>query len=399
MRVVRRQRREPRTHWVLLSVLAVLLLFALAVSGVIHGHVGESAQAPASQQKVGSVPPAFLSGGPTVDSSRPGQGGLHAPERHVLLTFDDGPTEWTEEILDVLRARQVRATFFVVGARAAARPDLVRRMYAEGHEVGIHTFTHGNLANMGPQRARLELDPSQLAIAAATGHTTSLLRLPYSGKVADVSFSEWEAMHRAENYRVVYADLDTEDWKRPGVEAIVKAGLPDQGKGAVVMLHDGGGDRSQTVQAVNLLISELQHRGYTFDTVTSAAGLSSPWHAATAKQRRQGQLISGIVRGSELIVNILKVALVVFAVLAVLRTLLLLLLARHHDRAPLVAAAGRSRYWPAVSVVVPAYNEELGIAATVRSLVATGYPDLDIVVVDDGSTDRTPASAWLGTTS
>ena len=197
MRGVRLQRREPRTHWVLLSVLLVLLLFALLVTGVVQGNIGEGARTPASQPQVGTVPPAFLSGGPIVDSSRPEQGGLRVPDRHVVLTFDDGPTEWTEEILDILRARQVRATFFVLGARAAARPDVVRRMYAEGHEVGVHTFTHSNMANVGPQRARRELDPSQLAIAAATGHTTSLLRLPYSSMVADLSFSEWQAMRRA----------------------------------------------------------------------------------------------------------------------------------------------------------------------------------------------------------
>jgi cellulose synthase/poly-beta-1,6-N-acetylglucosamine synthase-like glycosyltransferase/peptidoglycan/xylan/chitin deacetylase (PgdA/CDA1 family) len=307
----------------------------------------------------------------------------------VVLTFDDGPTEWTEKVLDVLRARGVRATFFVIGARTAARPDLVRRMYAEGHEVGIHTFTHGNLANMDPRRARLELDPSQLAIAAASGHTTSLLRLPYSSKVADVSFSEWQAMRRAENYRVVYTDLDTRDWQRQGVDAIVRAGLPPDGKGAVVMLHDGGGDRSQTVAAVDLMITELQGQGYTFNTVTSAVGLTSAWHAATAEQRLRGQLVSGIVRGCGLLVNVLKIAFVVLVVLALVRTLLLVLLAHRHHRAPLVAVARRPKYWPAVSVVVPAYNEELGIAATVRSLVASGYPDLDIVVVDDGSTDRT----------
>ena len=196
---------------------------------------------------------------------------------------------------------------------------------------------------------------------------------------------------RAGNYRVVYADLDTQDWKRPGVDAIVGAGLPRDGKGAVVMLHDGGGDRSQTVAAVDLLITELQQRGYTFDTVTSAVGLSSPWHSATAQQRLRGQLVTGIVRVSGLIVNLLKVTFIVLAVLAVVRTLLLMLLARRHDRAPLIAASRRSRSWPGVSVVVPAHNEELGIAATLRSLVATGYPDLDIVVVDDGSIDSTAA--------
>jgi hypothetical protein len=104
-----------------------------AVSGIVDGNVGEGAHTPASQLKDGSVPTAFLGGGPIVTSSRPEQGGLRVPDGHVVLTFDDGPSEWTEQILDLLRARQVRASFFVVGARAAARPDLVRRMYAEGH--------------------------------------------------------------------------------------------------------------------------------------------------------------------------------------------------------------------------------------------------------------------------
>jgi cellulose synthase/poly-beta-1,6-N-acetylglucosamine synthase-like glycosyltransferase/peptidoglycan/xylan/chitin deacetylase (PgdA/CDA1 family) len=389
MTVAPPQRRKPRTHWALLALMMMLFLFALVVSGVVEGQVGEGARTPASQPKDGQVPPAFLNGGPIVDSSQPEQGGLRVPDKHVVLTFDDGPTEWTEEILHILRARGVRATFFVVGARAAARLDLVRRMYAEGHEVGIHTFTHSNLANVDPRRARLELDPSQLAVVAATGHTTSLLRLPYSSKVADVSFSEWQAMRRAEHYRVVYADLDTQDWQKQGVDAIVGAGLPHDGKGAVVMLHDGGGDRSQTVAAVDSMITELQGQGYSFDTVTSAVGLPSPWHAATAEQRVRGQLVSGIVRWSGLLVDVLEVAFVVLVVLALLRLLLLVMLAHRHHRAPLVTVVRRPRHWPAVSVVVPAYNEELGIAATVRSLIASGYPDLDIIVVDDGSIDRT----------
>src|SRR5215211_946010 len=103
MRVLRRRGREPRAHWVLLSVLLVLMLFALAVSGVIHGQVGESARAPAAHQKAGSVPDEFLSGGPIVDRSQPEQGGLRIPDGHVVMTFDDGPTECTEEILDILR--------------------------------------------------------------------------------------------------------------------------------------------------------------------------------------------------------------------------------------------------------------------------------------------------------
>ena len=172
----------------------------------------------------------------------------------------------------MLQARDVPATFFVVGARAAARPDLIRRMHDEGHEVGVHTFTHVNAANVMPRRLRLELDQSQLAIAGATGHTTSLLRLPYSSGVDGIGSSDWAAIRASGNYRVVYADLDTHDWSQPGVDAIIRAGLPTDGRGAIVMLHDGGGDRAQTVAALDGLITELMSRGYVFDTVTGAVG-------------------------------------------------------------------------------------------------------------------------------
>lgn len=276
--------RTPQTHWLLLSLVMLTLLTSLFIAGVVDGQVGEKAQTPESRQTSGSIPRAVRDGGPIVDPSRPLEPGLRVPDRHVVLTFNDGPSPWTAEILDVLRSRGVPATFFVLGARAADRPDLLRRMQAEGHEVGVHTLTHINLANVSSMRLRIELAQTQLAIAAATGHTTNLLRPPYSSQVDNLRPSEWQAIQSAQNYRVVYTDLDTQDWARPGAAKIVQAGVPQNGQGAVVTLHDGGGDRSQTIAAVDLLITDLQQRGYTFDTVSSAIQTRSSWHAATAPQ-------------------------------------------------------------------------------------------------------------------
>ena len=338
----------------------------------------------------GQVPQALLDGGPIVDPAHPATAGAQIPDRHVVLTFDDGPSVWTEEILDILAARGVKATFFLIGARAADRPDLVKRMYAEGHDVGVHTFTHANLANVSTWRFQMELDQTQLAIAGAIGQTTNLLRLPYSSRPAAIVPSDWHAMQNAQNYRVVYADLDTNDWAKPGVSAIIQAGLPKGKQGAVVMLHDGGGDRSQTVAALNELITELQQRGYTFDTVGSAVK-APPWHPATTLQRLQGRMLDAAVRVANLVVWIIKLALAILAGLAVLRTVLQVLLAKRHSRQPVPVSRARRARLPDVSVIVPAYNEQRGIAACVRSLAATDYPNLDIIVVDDGSTDDTAA--------
>ncbi len=366
----------------------VLFLF-LVLSGFTSGQVGESAEAPKSKVGEGKVPPAILNGGPIIDPSHPEQPGLEVPDKQVVLTFDDGPTEWTTEILDVLARHGVKATFFVIGARVADRPDVLARMREEGHEVGVHTFTHVNLANVPEWRRRFELDQTELAIAAATGYTTDLLRAPYSSRVDTLAPSEWQALEQARNYRVVFADLDTRDWARPGVAKIVAAGLPADGRGAVVMLHDGGGNRSQTVAALDRLIVDLQKRGYAFDTVSQAASVASPWHAATGSQRVRGHLMIGAVRVSNLTVDILRGALIALAALAILRTLLLLFFARRHVRQPQIETTSSAASLPGVSVVVPAYNEELGVTAAVKSLVASDYPDLEIVVVDDGSTDAT----------
>jgi len=379
-------------HWVVLVVALLACLGTLVVSGFTGGQVGESARAPVSRPGPGEVPNAIRDGGPIVDPALPDQPGLSVPEGHVVLTFDDGPTKWTGRILDVLESRGVKATFFVIGSRVAERPDLVRRMYAEGHEVGVHTYTHVNLANASTWRQRIELDQTQLAIAGATGFTTDLLRPPYASEPQAIGPSDWRALSSGRNYRAVYADLDTRDWEKPGVERIVQESLPDGTDGAVVMMHDGGGDRSQTVAAIGPVVDQLRQRGYALDTVTQAIDAPTSWHRATFAQRVQGQFVSGLVGLARAMVEVLRIGFLMLAVLAVLRTLLLLLLARRHAHHVPEGAPPRDWAWPSVSVVVPAYNEEIGVGPAVRSLVASDYPDLEVIVVDDGSTDGTVAA-------
>ncbi|WP_083420153.1 bifunctional polysaccharide deacetylase/glycosyltransferase family 2 protein [Pseudofrankia sp. BMG5.36] len=318
------------------------------------------------------------------------------PDRTIALTFEDGPDpRWTPAILDVLRRHGAHATFFVVGARVLEHPDLVRRIRREGHEVGVHSFTHSDLTAVPDWRRRTELALSQSALAG-TGATSSLLRPPYSSTPDAVSGVD-QVVYRElaeQGYLIVLSDLNSLDWTRPGVDAIVQAATPAGTGGAVVLMHDGGGDRAQTVAAVDRLLSSLDARGYHFVTVSQ--GLRLPADAATRPSggvtRLRGQALLTAYTISHGITWALSVLLVPLTALTLVRTLIVVAIARRHRRNTR-RQRRRLRHSgeiaPPVSVIVPAYNEAVGITDTVLSLVASDHEDLEVIVVDDGSTDGT----------
>lgn len=387
---------RPRAHWVVLIALLLALATALLVQGYTRHLAGVRADVPSAAGSAALVPAAVARGGPVIDA-QPGTVRSVAPaERTIALTFDDGPDPtWTPRILDVLARHDVRATFFVVGTAALEHPDLVRRIRAEGHEVGVHTLTHVNLGLAPSWRQELELRAGQQAVIAATGETTSLLRPPFSREPGGVDDAAWSAIERAahEGYLSVLASADSEDWRRPGVAAIQRNATPTGSSGEIVLFHDGGGDRTQTVAAVDRLIPDLQDRGYRFDTVSGAVGLRGTMSPASTVERLTSATLHWGVRLSDLVVSGLAVALVLSGVVTLLRAVLVVEAAARHRRR---ARRGRHRpdAWPLprvterVTVIVPAFNERAGIEAAVRSIAVSSHP-VRIIVVDDGSTDGT----------
>src|SRR5256886_5034816 len=202
-----------------------------------------------------------------------GAGGEH----QVAITFDDGPSpEWTPKILSILKAANVKAAFFVVGVNAERYPGLVRRIVDEGHEIGNHTYYHPNLALCWPEHIRLELNATQLLLETITGRATTLFRPPYAADTGPTQLSELAPLKIAEdlNYLVVLESIDPQDWAKPGADIILRRVKQQRRDGSVILLHDAGGDRSQTVGAPPPGFGLLPTRGATL------VALSAPFVAA-----------------------------------------------------------------------------------------------------------------------
>ena len=192
-----------------------------------------------------------------------------ANKKQIALTFDDGPDEkFTPQILDELKATNVKATFFIVGINGDLNPDLVRRIYNEGHEIGSHTFTHPNVAAISEQQFRLELNATERLIESITNHRTILFRPPYAEDIEPETPDQVEPLRFTSslNYYNIGMQIDPNDWRSPGVNEIVKATIDaaKNNEGQVVLLHDAGGDRSQTVAALPLIIKGLHDEGFEF---------------------------------------------------------------------------------------------------------------------------------------
>ncbi|WP_326786170.1 bifunctional polysaccharide deacetylase/glycosyltransferase family 2 protein [Streptomyces sp. NBC_00151] len=426
-------------------ILALMLLLALIsvmlLDGYLRSEIGNDARV-RDGAAYDEVPQKILDGGPILTFTGGTAKTQSVPKKTIVLTFDDGPTpNWTPEVLKVLEKNDVDATFFLVGSMVSRYPGVVKNLVDQGNEVGIHTFTHVDLSYQSTTRLQRELKQTQLALAGAAGITTTLFRAPYSSEISAVDNYSWPVYKELGGlgYTSVFVDTDSDDWKKPGVSKIVQWATPKKNQGAIVLMHDAGGDRSQTVEALDTYIKKMKAKGYTFTTVsgaqaelnrsasgaapdqgasaaapnrgasrsggTSAAtgpaagGIASA--AAQAGQRKadgatlyEGKALVYAVAVAEWVVPALSWFLVVVGVAVMGRFGMMLILARRHHRQ---RNRGRGRggkfsWGPTVTrpvtVIVPAYNEKECIANTLKSLARSTHP-IEIIVVDDGSDDNT----------
>ena len=381
-------RRRTRIHWPALVVVLLSLAAALGLHGYVTGELADAGTVrppgPADQ-----VPASVTSGGPIIGAHAGTLDSLRMPAKTVALTFDDGPDPtWTPQVLDVLRREHVPGTFFLLGSQTLRYPDLVRRELREGHEIGNHSFRHPDLTNQPVWEQRWQLAQQELALVGVTGRTTSLMRPPYSFSADSVDNKYWQLIQDAHThgYITVLADVDARDWERPGVGAIVRNAIPKDGRGAVILLHDAGGDRSQTVAALGVLIPRLRAMGYRFTTIGDAAHVA-PYTPASSGELWRGRALLYATEGSQVVATVFAAAFLIAGALTLIRLLLMVVAAHRHRRSRRSSSWGPPVTAP-VSVVVPAYNEKEGIEAAIRSIVDGDHP-VEVVVVDDGSTDGT----------
>jgi cellulose synthase/poly-beta-1,6-N-acetylglucosamine synthase-like glycosyltransferase/spore germination protein YaaH/peptidoglycan/xylan/chitin deacetylase (PgdA/CDA1 family) len=325
----------------------------------------------------------------------------------LILTFDDGPSgEWTPKILDILEREKVPATFFLIGINAEQNIPIVQREYNSGFEIGNHTFTHHNIADMSLSRAELEMKLTRLLIESITGHSTILFRAPYNADSEPQTYEELAPIERSrsQNYLTINESIDPNDWA-PGVTAdsifqrVVKQ--VQSGNASIILLHDAGGEtRQATVEALPRIIEYFKARGYVFTTVADLMGKTKDEvmpRVSTTRDRWTRKFNYFLAETGYWSGHILFALFIIGILLSVARIIAMAVLASiQKGREAKIRTAAFPPFllsaqdeYPLVSVIVPAYNEEVNAVRTVNSLLAQDYPQLEIIFVDDGSKDET----------
>lgn len=323
---------------------------------------------------------------------------IGAAEKKIVISFDDGPDRrWTPKILDILKEKNVPATFFVIGDQANRAPDILKREYAEGHEIGNHTFTHPRFDEISRTQLKWELNLTQRLIESTLGVKSILFRPPY-GIDHQPEYAEEVAQlpyPQELGYVIVGQRIDPNDWRMPddkhqvATSEIVDGVMHQAAKGNIILLHDGGGDRSHTIAALPQIIDQLRAAGYQFVSVANLLGKNRDGVMPPLSTIEHLEAFAdGIIFGSFQVLRFFIATIFLVGIFMVSgRALIIGLLALVEKLRP--DHARMPDPVPSVAVLIPAHNEETVIVQTVTSVLASDLENLQVVIVDDGSKDRT----------
>ncbi len=330
------------------------------------------------------------------------QYGYHPHE--LALSFDDGPDpKWTPKILDVLKQHHATGTFMLIGAEAADNIGVMERIVREGNEIGNHTWTHPDISEISARQLGLEVSLTERLFESKLGVQPLYFRPPYDIDEEPDTDDEAEPAWRIQEMglTIIGSKIDTDDWNenpKKTTPEIIQSVLNQlktmqtkpQFQGSIILLHDGGGDRSVTVNALGPLIDALRAHGYTIVPVSTLMGKTTAqvMPPLTFWQRVRTIPDSIAFSAVDFIGNFIFMVFFVGDVLMSARLIIVGLFAiidrlrrPYHQASPGVC--------PRVAVLIPAYNEESVIVRTIRSVLNSDYKNLRVIVIDDGSCDRT----------
>ena len=327
--------------------------------------------------------------------------------KQVAITFDDGPDpEWTPKILDVLKQKKATATFFLIGIQTDKFSGLAKRIYAEGHTIGNHTFTHPDVSGISTGYMKVELNLTERLFASMMGIRATLMRPPYAIDEEPDTSDQVRPLEIPQEmgYITVGNRIDPNDWSdnprrsAEQISAYVLSHLPpckleNLRCGNIVLLHDGGGNRAETVRALPMIIDGIRAKGYEIAPVYELLGMQranvmAPLPRAELWAARLDRF--GFWMFDAVIIAITWIFLV--GDLLMTGRLIFIGAAAIYDRLHekiFGKPAEVASYKPKVAVLIPAYNEEKVIERTVRAALNSNYPNLRVIVIDDGSKDRT----------
>jgi peptidoglycan-N-acetylglucosamine deacetylase len=324
--------------------------------------------------------------------------------KQVAISFDDGPDpKWTPQILNILKKYNVKGTFMLIGAEAARNVGLMQRIVREGHEIGNHTWTHPDISEVSARQLDVEVKLTGRLFASKLGVQPLYFRPPYDideePDTDDQAAPVVKIQH--EGYTIIGNKIDTDDWNehpRKSPAEICQSVLTQletmkakpQFRGSIILMHDGGGNRSATIAALGPLIETLRAQGYEIVPVSALMGKTTAqvmppltfWQRVRALPDSIAFSALDIVGYCIVMVFfvgdiLMSARLIIVGVFAIIDRL----------RRPFHAAS--PNYGPRVAVLIPAYNEETVIVRTIRSALNSTYKNLHVIVIDDGSTDRT----------
>ena len=315
--------------------------------------------------------------------------------KQVYLTFDDGPDpEYTQKILDVLEKENVKATFFVVGENVYKYPEVVKKIIANGHLIGAHTFSHTpeNVDLYGKElKMYYEFELTQRMLEQRTGHTVKIFRLPYWGTEDEMSMNSLvlAVNARQRGYEIIGSTIDSVDWDNITSEKVVRNATDQLLESPVILLHDGGGDRSNTVDSLPKIINYYRNLGYGFGTVDEFTMDKEVLIPVDLKNKiMSNATISSYSFLKELPLRFSAIFIIGLASFGLHSVLICVFAILHKIKERKYKYFGRG-FRPKVSVVIPAYNEEKVISKTIRSVLKSTYKRFEIIVVNDGSVDDT----------